>query len=531
MFNSKLIDFKSAGSLNKLVLDYLENKTSVKPFYGSYPDKKGFAELLNANPYANFDRTKLSEILRKQSELVKNNSDSSLLNITLLKNKNTFTVTTGHQLCLFTGPLYFIYKIFSTINLAEALKQQFQEFDFVPVYWMASEDHDFEEVSSFTSNGKIVKWETEQKGAVGEFKTAELKKIMPALRQALGISENANYLYGLFENAYLKHDNLSAATFYLVNELFGKYGLVTIDGNDHEFKNQIKDIFEKDIFENIPAHLVGESVKKLETAGQRAQVNPRLINCFYLEDKMRVRIEKSDDFYTLVGTEKSFTKKEIKTIIENTPEKISPNVVLRPVYQQIILPNLAYVGGPGELSYWLEFKNMFDGLGVLFPILMPRNFVTVVDDAAKQKIDQLRFLESDFFKSESDIVNEYMIRNNHVFNMDKETEKMKEFYSNVVTRTNVIDKTLSGNVLAEMQRTLKRLNSVSAKTNKALKKNHDIELNRIKAVKHLLFPNGIPQERHENFSSLYIKYGVAFFEALKTEINPFTFAHKIIVEE
>jgi bacillithiol synthase len=530
MFKTTHVDFKSAGTLNKLVFDYLSKDAALKPFYEFYPDIEGFRQLLNTNPYNHFDRTTLSTNLLQQSRSVKNTHDLSIKNIERFKDKKTYCVTTGHQLCLFTGPLYFIYKIFSTINLAETLKKEFPEFDFVPVYWMASEDHDFEEVSSFNTHGKTLKWQSAQNGAVGLFKTAELKKILPELRDALGISTNANYLYQLFEKSYLQHGTLADATRYLVNELFGQYGLVTIDGNDVVFKTQIKNLLKTDIFESTPAQHVLESIKKLEALGYHAQVNPRLVNSFYLGNNLRARLEKNGEDYKLVGTEQSFTKKELEQIIEKSPELMSPNVVLRPMYQQLVLPNIAYVGGPGELAYWLEFKQMFEALNVFYPILMPRNFFSIVDRSVKQKIDQTKFTESDFFKSEQDLIKVYMQRNDLEFDLNEETEKMRTLYADILMRTEVIDKTISGNVNAEKQKSLNRLGRIVTKTNKALKKRSETELNRIKIVKQWLFPNGSPQERFENFSSMYIKHGPAFFDIIKNETDVFLQTQKIIIE-
>ena len=174
MFKTESIDLKRSGAINSLVLDYLDKKETLRSFYSNYPDKKGFEDLLKTNLYPSLNRNLLSEIAIKQSRLVNNTSQASLKKIESLKQKNIFTVTTGHQLCLFTGPLYFIYKIISTINLSEALKKEFPEHDFVPIYWMAAEDHDFEEVNHFNVFGKNFKWESKQTGAVGNFKTEEL---------------------------------------------------------------------------------------------------------------------------------------------------------------------------------------------------------------------------------------------------------------------------------------------------------------------------------------------------------------------
>jgi bacillithiol biosynthesis cysteine-adding enzyme BshC len=531
MFKTSTIDFKNSGVLNNLVSDYLNRNEKLKPFYNFFPDKEGFSALLKTDPYATFDRDLLREIVLRQGETVNNTSDASITSIHKLAQKNAFTVTTGHQLCLFTGPLYFIYKIISTINLAEKLRKEFPKNDFVPVYWMASEDHDFEEVSNFHSSGKTLKWESGQTGAVGDFKTEELKKLLPELQNIFGRSENADHLISLFERAYLKHNTLADATRYLVNELFGEYGLVIVDGNDKKFKHQFKEYFKKDIFENSPAELVGDNVRKLEQLGYQAQVNPRPINCFYIEAGLRTRIEKAGDVYNLVGTKTSFTKKELETIIETSPEKVSPNVLLRPLYQQCILPNLAYIGGPGELAYWLEFKKMFDASKTVFPILIPRNFVTVIEKSSLSKIAKLNFSEQDIFKPEQELIKELLAKTGSVFGTEQENKVLSAFYADLLGKTKSIDATLEGSVSAELKRTLNGMERITRKANKALRRKSETSINQIKSVKHQLFPNNVPQERYENFSSFYLSYGKTFFSELKDKTDPFLLKQFVFTEE
>ena len=530
MFKTETIDLKKSGAINALVLDYLDKKENLKSFYSYYPDKKGFLDILSSNLYSSLDRNLLSEITLNQSKLVSNTSSFSLKKIESLKQKNVFTVTTGHQLCLFTGPLYFIHKIFSTINLAEELKKEFPDFDFVPVYWMASEDHDFEEVNHFNVFGKTFKWESSQEGAVGDFKTNELTEILSVFKESLGTTDNAIYLSSLFENAYLNNATLKDATRFLVNELFGAYGLVIIDGHDVKFKNQFKAVLEKEIFENSTFEKVKESTADLNKMGYTTQVNPRPINCFYIENNLRARIEKVDSKYNMVGTNLSFTENELRDIVKKNPEKISPNVVLRPLYQQVILPNIAYVGGPGELAYWLQYKKMFDSLNILFPILIPRNFITIIDAGTKNKIDKLNFKPEDFFKEALELINAYQLKTNNVFSLDKEKEQLSVIYNELIEKVSGVDKTLNAAALAELQKTINGIDLLIGKANRALKQRSETEINQINSVKHKLFPNGTPQERFENFSGLYLKYGQLLIKSLKENISPFEFNHKILVE-
>jgi len=530
MFQKINISFEETKALNALAFDYIHKKENVKSFYEYFPDKKGFSKIIRSNLYANTNRETLYKTLIKQSVLVENTNAKSLANIEQLKNKNVYTVTTGHQLCLFTGPLFFIYKIFSAINLAEELTRTFPENVFVPVYWLAGEDHDFDEVNHFNLYGKNIKWESNQTGAVGEFKTPELENIFPFFKQVMGDSANANHLVNLFERSYLRHKNLKLATRYLINELFGKYGLVTVDGNDPELKQLAKDIFRKDIFENIPAKKVNETIEQLKQLKYSNQVSPRGINCFLLEHGSRKRIEKLEDVYRLAGTEKKFSKQELENIIDEHPEKISPNVVTRPLYQQTILPNIAYVGGPGELAYWLQYKSMFEEFKIQFPVLTPRSFVTIVDKNTKTKTDKLGFAIVDLFKDENELIKQLQVQSNNILELSEEEKKILEIYLSISEKIKGVDKTLVASVTAEEQKALKGIEVIMQKANRALKQRSETEINQLKGLKQKLFPTGVAQERFDNFSAYYSNWGADFFTFLKDHIQPLNFSHNVIIE-
>lgn len=530
MFKKETIPFSKTGVLNALVTDYLNKSDQLKPFYDFFPDKDGYKALLETNPYTHFDRDTLVHLLLQQAASVSNTTEQSVERIKKLKNKNTYTVTTGHQLCLFTGPLYFIYKIITTINLSEKLKKQFPQHDFVPVYWMASEDHDFEEVNHFYSGDKKIQWNSQQTGAVGDFDTAELQSLQLQLRELFGISEKSIYLISLFEKSYLKHKNLADATRFLVNELFGEKGIVIIDGNDVGFKKQFRKQFTEDLFEHKAFDQVEQSIKTLTALGYHAQVNPRKINCFYTDKGLRSRIEKEGDYFIVIGTDIRFTEDELKKLIEEHPEKISPNVVLRPLYQQLILPNLAYIGGPGELAYWLEFQSFFKKSEVLFPILMPRNFVLFVQKGTASKIEKLHFSTVDVFKKEQNLIKQIQVQKNAFFQMEQEAESIRKVYELLKEKVKAIDLSLLGSVAAEEKRMANGLARLSAKANRALKRELETEIRRISEIKNDLFPNGIPQERHSHFSGFYLSYGNSFFELLNKELDPFLQEQYVFVE-
>ncbi|MCW3077893.1 MAG: bacillithiol biosynthesis cysteine-adding enzyme BshC [Bacteroidetes bacterium] len=530
MFDVKTNFLNDTGVLNNLVKDYIDRNKKLDHFYDYYPDQKGFEGILKNNNYASLDRKKLTEILLEQASTVENSSQKSKNNIELLLNQNSYTVTTGHQLCLFTGPLYFIYKLFSAINLAEELKTLFPDKNFIPVYWEASEDHDFEEINHFNLFGKTLKWETDQQGAVGNFETQDLQSLLPLIKEIFGNTANALYLEQLFEKAYLQHSSLSSATRYLVNELFGAYGLVIVNGNDARFKKQFITHFKTDIFDNLAFKKVTEQIEELKALGYGAQVNPREINCFYMERGLRGRLEKQNENYNVIGTDRIFTNEEINSVVDNEPEKISPNVVLRPLYQQAILPNIAYVGGPGELAYWLQYKSMFSAFGITFPVLVPRAFITLVEKNVKNKIDKLDFNLEDVFKDEEILIKIFQVRSNNIFDLGMEKETLEKLYASISEKIAHIDKTLVNTVSAELQKTLNGMDVVSGKANRSLKQRSETEINQVKFIKDKLFPGKIPQERFDNFSAFYIKWGPEFFKILKDNIRPLSLLHTSLVE-
>lgn len=513
LFTKQNTPLKNTGLFSSLFEDYINQSNQVKPFYKNHISKQDFSEYLEKNKFDYLNRSVLVKALNQQAKLVTNTSSTSLSNIQLLENKNTYTVTTGHQLCLFTGPLYFIYKIASTINLCKTLKANFTDKNFVPVYWMASEDHDFEEINHANVFGKKVVWNSDQKGSVGEFSTEELQEVIAELKTILGESEKANELLSVFEKAYSNHNNLADATRYLVNELFGEYGVVILDGNDAELKHLFKDEFKKDIFENTSYKLVSETITELQK-NYSAQVTPREINIFYKEKGLRERIEKQGDRFSVLNSEISFSKEELETIIQTSPEKLSPNVVLRPLYQQKILPNIAYVGGPGELAYWLEYKTMFDAYNIHLPILMPRNFVMLLDKGTQNKMQKLNLSIDAIFRDGEELVKQFIKTQHNDINLEEAKKQLADIFATITATVTAIDKTLVGSAEAEKQKAINGVSVIEQKINRALKQKSETDVNQIWSIKEKLFPKNTPQERYDNFSMYYTKYGKEFINSV-----------------
>ena len=373
------LSYKETNYFTPLIIDYLDQKESLKPFYNRFPTLENFEAQIQEKDqfFTSAKRKILVEVLKDQYKALQT-SEAVLGNIELLSNTKTFTVTTGHQLNLFTGPLYFLYKIVSTINLAKDLQKKYPDFNFVPIYWMATEDHDFEEINYFNLNGKKFKWNSTQKhagkDAVGNLNTEGLDEVYSLFSAEIGGGTNAEALKKLFKKAYLEHSNLTDATRYLADELFKDYGLVILDGDDTRLKQEFLPYLEKEIFEQVSEKATEPLANKLKELGYTVQVNPREINLFYLKDGLRERIIEQEGRYFVNETEISWSEEELRSELKQHPERFSPNVMTRPLYQEVILPNLCYIGGGGELAYWFELKDFFKAVNVPFPILIASEF-------------------------------------------------------------------------------------------------------------------------------------------------------------
>nr|WP_298993721.1 bacillithiol biosynthesis cysteine-adding enzyme BshC [uncultured Polaribacter sp.] len=515
------IPFKKTGFFSDMMIDYLDENSRLKPFYNNFPNTKGFYNQIEEKKksFRLQNRIVLSDTLQNQYKGFAI-SDKTQENIDLLKKQNTFTVTTGHQLNLFTGPLYFLYKIISTINLAEELSEKFPENQFIPVYWMATEDHDFDEINYFNFDGKKVLWKRKDGGAVGRFSTEGLEQVFNVFTEHLGNSKNAEYLKELFSKGYLQHNNLADATRFIANELFTEYGLVIIDGDDNSLKEQFTPFVKQELENQVSYKEVTNTIARLEE-NYNIQVNPREINLFYLGDDFRERIVFEDDVYKINNTALVFTKEELLLELKNNPKAFSPNVIMRPLYQEVILPNLCYIGGGGEQAYWLELKSYFDAVEVPFPILLLRNSVQVLSEKQAKKLSNLNITKEEIFLNQHELLSKKVIENSdlEISFKDKKEFLQKQFLElkEVATKTDV---TFLNAVNAQERKQIKGLENLEKRLLKAEKKRQNDLIERITKLQNSLLPNQSLEERQRNFSEYYLEYGNTFIKTLKTVLKP-----------
>ena len=493
------LSYHQTKKFTHLVNDYLSNSDDIQNFYNRYPSLENFSAQWEEKSNHKIDREVLVEVLNDQNKAL-TLSPLTRYNISSLFEEDTFSVTTGHQLCIFTGPLYFIYKIISTINLVEELKVKYPEKNFVPVFWMASEDHDFHEVNHINLFGEKIEWNNSQKGAIGRMSLDGVEDVLDELEQLLGDSENANHLSLLFRDAYLKHANMADASRFLVNTLFGKYGLVILDGNDIRLKQQFISIIKKDVLHQGFFKTITKCTQDL-AKDYKTQAFVRDINFFHLSDGVRKRLD----------------KKMLESEIDSNPEDFSPNVLMRPLYQEMVLPNLAYVGGGAEVAYWMQLKTAFEQEKIPFPILVLRNSILWVEKNQVNKWQNLGFDLADLFLDEHQLHQQYVTRQTNL-NLTQELKDLKNVFEQILSKTN--DKGLQTSILAEQQKQLNSFKKLEKKLLKSEKKQYKDSLNQITKLKAKLFPNNSLQERYNNFIPFYLKHGDNFIEILLKELNP-----------
>lgn len=515
-------------SFSSFFIDYIQQNEALKKFYNRFPNVENFKEQIldKSQSFQNNNRSVLVNVLTDQYKNL-TVSDSVKNNIASLSNPKTFTITTGHQLNIFTGPLYFIYKIVTVINTCKKLKEKYHDYNFVPVYWMASEDHDYGEIKYFRLYEKKYIWETQQTGAVGRFNTNDIKAILDEIP---GDTK-------LFQDAYRKSSTLSEAVRYYVNELFASEGIVIVDGDNHELKSLFKDVIKDDLTLHSTKSIVDQTDKELESLNYKTQVYCRDINFFYLDNGLRSRIEKHNDKYVVVDTELSFTKEEMLSLVDKAPEKFSPNVILRPLYEEIILPNLAYVGGPAEVVYWLQLKGVFNYFKTTLPVLMPRNFAMIMNQQSVKKFEKLHLDIKDIFQEKNKLFNHWVLQNSqHNLSVDDEIKNINNLFVDLKSKASIVDQTLVAFVDAERKRAQNGIEKFSQKLIRAEKRLHAEKLNQIESLKEILFPNGSLQERIDNFlnfyqqDSLFIQNLLDLFDPLDFRFNIVSFNHDASVK-
>ncbi|MEO6668793.1 MAG: bacillithiol biosynthesis cysteine-adding enzyme BshC, partial [Ferruginibacter sp.] len=509
-FKSHYIPYHKTGAFSRLILDYLAGESSLKEFYEHEPDTAGIKKAIKDRKKYPYNRSLLVTELQKQYAGFEVNSKVTE-NINSLLQENTFTICTAHQPNIFTGHLYFIYKILHAIKLADKLNNKIKTAHFVPVYYMGSEDADLQELGEVTINGKKYEWKTAQKGAVGRMKVDKLFiDLLHEIEGQLSVEKHGDEILSLVKHSYSIGKTIEQATFELVNKLFEEKGLVILLPDNAALKAESYTINKRELAEQFSQQAVAATIASFP-GKYKVQAAGRTINLFYLKDDSRERIENYARGFAIANSTTVFTHEEIEIELKEHPERFSPNVILRPVFQEMILPNIAFIGGGGELAYWLELKKVFHAVKVPFPVLILRNSFMIVNKKLAATISKLQFKPMDFFKSSHELTEELVKRESKLkLQLDEEKAALHTLYDKIQTSASAIDITLSNHVDALATQASKRIESLEKKMLKAEKKKFDAARRQIIKVKAALFPGETLQERIDNVMSYYALYGKGF---------------------
>ena len=514
-------DSKLVG--DELIEKFISGDKKVLKYINSFYNKENIIKH-SENRSKNFSKEQrqiLVKSLQKQYSKIEI-SKKTLKNISSLLEPNTFCITTAHQINLFSGPLMVIYKIAQVISISNQLNSDSDNFKYVPVLWIATEDHDFEEISEINLNQKKIKWEINSNNLpVGEIEINNFKNVLRDYKDSIIDYNFKENIEEIIDNSYKEGDTLSISTLKFINSLFSEHGLIIIDANKKDLKSLFTDQLKNEIDNFSCKEKTSSQISQLKKDFEsfKVQVNPSDINFFKLTDKGRKRIRYDKKLYN-VDDENSYNKDEILNLIDKSPELFSPNAIMRPLYQEIVLPNVCYVGGPNELRYWMQLKTYFDDNKVQFPILKLRNSAYIIDSKTSKKIKNSG-IEIKYFIGELNELLNYKIENTSSMkvNFDSLRSNLSLQFDELRKVSLETDKSFVGALNAQEKKQKKGIDDLEKKLIKAEKKNYEAEIKTIRSIHTYLNPSNISQERYLNFGNFYSYKGPSFINYIVEKIS------------
>ncbi len=529
--------------ITPLFVDYLNDFEKLKDYYAAdFRDRKSWKKLIDKVLSKQKNRSTLVRVLTEQNKQ-HHCGIRTLANIDLLGNENTVAIVTGQQVGICSGPLYTIYKTLTAIKLAEQLSAQYPDYNFVPVFWVENEDHDFEEINKlnvlnpggdlqtieYLFGGKPLE---RNPGPVGSMVLdGFIDGFFDRLQSQLQESEFKAALFNELRGFYRPGTALGPAFVGLMNQMFEDSGLVFLNPSYAELKNILKPIFQKEIAGmSKTSQIVIETSAGLEEH-YHAQIKAKSINLFMLHKGGRYLIEPRENDYSLKGTRQFFSKEELSTLVENSPEVISPNVVLRPICQDAILPTIAYVGGPSEVAYFAQLKPVYESFGVQMPVIYPRASVTILEEKVKNILEKFQVGFTEIWSDLDPLLVRIAEQVSEV-KVDALFEQLHTLFHEAVAESRFgiqqIDPTLSGAIDSTLSRIDAQLNVLKEKTQSAQQRRQEVTIKQIQKVAANIFPKSNFQEREFNVVYYMNKYGPDFVKWLSGEIVIDRFQHQLI---
>lgn len=541
------ISFNKLPGFNSIFLDYINNFPALERFYKyDFRDEVNFLRCLEEKKSwlegKSFTREDIADTLTVQNKFF-NSPPAVFRNIELLRKDNTFAVVTGQQTGMLGGPLYTIYKALNTIQLAEKLSNLYTDYNFIPVFWLEADDHDFLEVNNITLINKnnlpvSIKYfnngleEERYLKPVSSIVLDEyIETVINEIRDTLQPTDFTETIIDFVSRSYKPGIDMKTAFARFMNYLFTDMGLVFFDPSDREMKKFMAPVFEKEL-STYPSlcEIVIDTSMRLENA-HTPQVKPRPINLFYIHNGNRYLIEpREDGTIGLKNSRQKFEKNELLSLTRSQPENFSGNVITRPILQDFILPTISYVGGPSEVAYFAQLKGVYEFFDVEMPVIYPRTSITLLEKRVTTFLDkyELDFTELLNFKQ----LSEKLLSMTQDINVDELFSKYKDELASLnysfEKELEKIDKTLVNTFKNRSDKHIESFEVLKQKFTGSLLKQNEAALSKLKSIESFVCPDGVLQERVLNILYFLNKYNTELIKSLKDQINIDDYSHQLI---
>ena len=537
------INFSDIPGHQNLFLDYLYEFENVADFYAyDFRNRDNYLKIFkNISEKRSYSSTDISQIIANQYSNL-NKSAITEKNINKLSDKKTLAIVTGQQLGILGGPLYTFYKIITAIKLSRFLSERYDDYNFVPIFWLEGDDHDFNEVraikiidegNSLLNIGyKEEIEEDDAKQSVGHIKfDSTIQDFFDNLGKNLKDTEFKVQLLNELKDFYSEGKSFKEAFKDLIFKYFDEYGLIIFDPQEIEVKRLLKPIFKKEItdFRLHTEKLVHLSATLEEL--YHAQVKVKPVNLFLTYDGGRHSIEPVDNEFRLRRKRKSFTYDQLVELLENEPEKFSPNVLLRPICQDFLLPTAFYIGGPSEISYFAQIKPLYEFYDIVQPIIYPRSSATILESTIENVLEKHSVQINDIFIDVENIKKKIInsVAESSIDAMfDGLTNQVESAFDQLKEKLIDLDKTIADSSNRYRDKIFSSINELKSKAEKAQQKKYEVTLRQIDRAAINLFPNSNLQERELNFVYYVNKYGDEFIKKIFDELQINKFEHQVI---